>query len=86
VRAYTNGNGTFTTVAFAAKLGPSGSLTWNTFLGESGGDASQGIAVDGSGNVYVTGYSVADWGTTWATGPGDYAAFAAKLDSSGNLK
>src|SRR5436190_7845723 len=38
-------------------------LTWNTFLGSSTEDASNSVAVDGSGNVYVAGYSLATWGS-----------------------
>ena len=38
-------------------------LTWNTFLGSSGTDYAMVIAVDGSGNVYVAGYSSATWGS-----------------------
>ena len=38
-------------------------LTWNTFLGGSGADEARGIAVDGSGNVYVAGSSAATWGS-----------------------
>ena len=50
--------------AFAAKLDSNGTLTWNTFLGGSGSVTSgYGIAVDGSGNVYVSGYSDATWGS-----------------------
>ena len=48
--------------AFAAQLGSSGTLTWNTFLGGGGIDQGTGVAVDGSGNVYVAGYSGANWG------------------------
>jgi hypothetical protein len=81
VSAYSSGQD-----AFAAKLNSSGSLTWNTFLGGSGGDLGQGVAVDGSGNVYVTGSSDATWGgspvRTYSTGSD---AFAAKLDSTGSL-
>jgi hypothetical protein len=45
--------------AFVAKLNPSGSaLVYATFLGGSGYDAGQGIAVDGAGNAYVTGFTV----------------------------
>ena len=73
--------------AFVAKLNSSGSLTWNTFLGGNGGeDQANGIAVDGSGNVYVTGWSVATWGSpVTAFGGGSSDAFVAKLSSSGSL-
>ncbi len=58
IRAYTS-----SADAFAAKLDSGGNLTWNTFLGGSGYDFGNGIAVDGSGNVYVGGYSCATWGS-----------------------
>jgi hypothetical protein len=42
--------------AFVTKLNPSGSApTYSTFLGGSDGDEGRGIAVDGSGSVYLTG-------------------------------
>ncbi|MBL7164709.1 MAG: sortase [Anaerolineales bacterium] len=76
--------------AFAAKLnGSSGALIWNTFLGSGDTDQGTGIAVDGSGNVYVAGGSYATWGTPVnpfaGVGVGD-DAFAAKLNSSGALQ
>ncbi len=80
VRAYSSGND-----AFAAKLSSSGALTWNTFLGGSGWDYGTGIAVDGSGNVYVAGYSPAAWGSPVRAFAADNDAFAAKLSSSGAL-
>jgi hypothetical protein len=44
--------------AFVTKLSSSGnSLIYSTYLGGSGGDLGQGIAVDGGGNAYVTGYT-----------------------------
>jgi hypothetical protein len=74
--------------AFAAKLDSSGNLIWNTFLGGSGSDEGSAIAVDGSGNIYVAGYSYATWGSpvrAYCAGCPDSDAFAAKLDSSGSL-
>ena len=42
--------------AFVAKLNPAGSaLVYSTYLGGSGGSSGGGIAVDASGNAYVTG-------------------------------
>ncbi|MEW6367521.1 MAG: SBBP repeat-containing protein [Acidobacteriota bacterium] len=70
---------------FAAKLDANGSLVWNTFLGGSGDDAGNGIAVDGSGNAYVTGYSNASWGSPVRTYSAGTDAFAAKLDGNGSL-
>jgi hypothetical protein len=85
IRAYTAGFD-----AFAAKLDPSGNLGWNTFLGGGEADWGYGIAVDGSGNVYVAGTSMDTWGSplrAYTAGPysGGFDAFAARLDSSGNL-
>src|SRR5207248_673064 len=44
---------------FVAKLNATGSaLIYSTYLGGSGTDAAKGIAVDSSGNAYVTGRAV----------------------------
>jgi hypothetical protein len=43
--------------AFVAKLGPDGRIVWATFLGGSSQDWATGIALDGSGNVWVTGFT-----------------------------
>jgi hypothetical protein len=49
-------NGFYT--AFVAKLNPTGSaLVYSTYLGGSGGDQGDGIAVDTAGNAYVTGWT-----------------------------
>ena len=75
------------TEAYVAKLNSSGSLVWNTFLGgATGGDQTDAITVDGSGNVYVTGWSGATWGSPVRSfGGGGQDAFVAKLNSSGTL-
>ena len=44
--------------AFVAKLNGSGSgILFSTFLGGSGGDSGNGIAVDGGGSIYVAGHT-----------------------------
>jgi hypothetical protein len=75
VRAFSSNND-----AFAAQLDSSGNLIWNTFLGGGGDDQGSGVAVDGSGNIYVVGSSGASWGSpVRAYGGGDYDAFVAKI-------
>jgi hypothetical protein len=71
--------------AFVVKLDSNGNLTWSTFLGGTGGDPGNGIAVDGSGNAYVVGLSDASWGSPIRTYSGGNDAFVAKLDTDGNL-
>jgi hypothetical protein len=72
--------------AFAVKLDSNGVRLWNTFIGSSGDERGKSIAVDGSGNVYVSGWSNATWGSPVNAYAGNNDAFAAKLDSSGVLQ
>jgi hypothetical protein len=61
----------------------SGVLSWNTFLGGSVSTGPSGIAVDSSGDVYVTGYSWDTWGTPIrAKNPQGNDAFVAKLSAA----
>jgi len=51
--------------AFVVELNPFGSaIVYSTYLGGSGGSIGYGIAVDGGGNAYVTGYGYANFPTT----------------------
>ena len=43
--------------AFVAKLGPTGSLQYSTYLGGSDIDVANAVAVDGAGNAYVAGFT-----------------------------
>ena len=72
---------------FVAKLtSASGDHTWSTYIGQSYDDSGEGIAVDDSGGVYVTGWtesrSLAAGGfdTSWNGGKD---IFVAKLTSDG---
>ncbi len=71
--------------AFVAKLDPSGTLLWNTFLGSSSDDFGHGIALDSGGNVYVAGDSNYSWGSPLRAYSGGKDAFVAKLDPNGTL-
>ncbi|MFZ0823455.1 MAG: SBBP repeat-containing protein, partial [Terriglobales bacterium] len=76
--------------AFVAEINPSGSaLVYSTYLGGSGDDPGTGIAVDGSGNAYVTGQTNSTNFPTMnplqaANAGGNDDAFVAKLNASGS--
>jgi len=60
------------------KLNSAGAYQWHTFYGSSSDDYGNAIISDGSGNIYVAGYSFATW-----NGPGSAAplnAYAAGAD------
>jgi hypothetical protein len=79
---------------FVAKYNSSGALQWAKRAGGVGFDEAYGIAVDGSGNSYVTGYF--DGSATFGAGEanqtiltaagGSLDIFVAKYNSSGALQ
>jgi hypothetical protein len=75
--------------AFVTEIDPAGSaLVYSTYLGGSGSDAGIGVAVDGTGDAYVTGYSGS---TNFPVTPGGfqtslngpYNAFVAVISPAG---
>jgi len=72
--------------AFVAKLNADGDLLWNTFLGGTGFDMGNALAVDSGGNIYIAGESTAAWGSPLHSFSGFYDAFVAKLDTNGRLQ
>jgi len=75
--------------AFVAKLNPAGSaLSYSTYLGGTSGELASGIAVDGSGNAYVTGYTTSsDFNTRnpiQAAYGGGFDLFVAAINPAGS--
>ncbi len=74
--------------AFVAKFDSSGSLVYATYLGGSGFDQANGIAIDASGNAYVAGLTAsANFPTLGALQPtagGGDDAFVTKLNPTGS--
>jgi len=74
---------------FAAKLDPAGNFLWAAGGGSFQADQAYGIAVDATGNAYVTGFvngsfgTVVRFGAITATVQGDEDAFVAKLSPVG---
>jgi len=69
---------------------PDSTLVFSTYLGGAAEDSPRDVAVDGDGNIYVTGGTrSADFPTTGGaydtTHNGDYDVFVVKFDPSGRL-
>ena len=73
--------------AFITKLNGTGSRVYSTYLGGSGNDQGNGIAVDAGSNAYITGYTdsvnfpVTNGSALHGVGPTD--TFVTKLNGSG---
>jgi hypothetical protein len=93
------GSGTFNLTAvgsssdiFVSKLNSSGGFVWTRRMGGTTDDGGLSITIDGSGNIYTTGYftGTADFdpstGTFNLTAAGSFAdIFIEKLNESGSL-
>lgn len=91
------GAGTFNLISaglrdiFILKLDAAGNFVWAKNMGGTTDDESLSIALDGSGNIYTTGYftGTADFDPGLATSnlisAGGFDIFVSKLDPSGNF-
>jgi len=76
---------------FVAKFNSNGALVRNTFFGESGSTVCQGIVLDASSNIFISGYSDQHWGSpinAFIGGSNPYDAsdiFVAKLSPTLDL-
>ena len=75
--------------AFVAKYDPSGQVLWARAGGSIGNaDRANGVAADGSGNIYITGQFSGEAtfsGTTIVSSGSSIDVFTAKYDAFGNL-
>lgn len=72
--------------AFVTKINPSGSaFVYSTYLGGTGFDLGNGIAVDNAGNAYITGETNSpDFPTMNPLQPTPHGAFVTKIDPAGS--
>ncbi len=68
--------------AFLTKYDSAGTPVWSRQIGSSSYDESNSVAVDASGNAYISGYT---YGSLGGPNAGDADAFLTKYDSAGNV-
>lgn len=73
---------------FLAKFDSSGARKWSTYYGGSSDDEANGVVVDNSGNIYISGYTssnsnIATSGAYQISNAGSYDAYIAKFNGSG---
>ncbi len=61
LHAFSGSSGSGYSDIFILKLDSSGSYQWHSFYGSGDDDVSYSLGMDGSGNLYLTGYSGASW-------------------------
>jgi hypothetical protein len=76
---------------FVAKYLPSGGYVWAKTIGGTGLDSGSGVAVDGAGNVYVTGYfststAGVDFGCGALFSAGSQDVFLVKYNAAGGCQ
>ncbi|SVD44970.1 uncharacterized protein METZ01_LOCUS397824, partial [marine metagenome] len=73
------------TDVFVTKLNSAGAHQWTTTFGGTSSDVGYGVAVDGSGNVHVTGHfnGTVNFGAGNVTAVGASDVFVTKLNSAG---
>ncbi len=87
---YQAANGGVGSDAFIVKFNPSGStLVYSTYLGGASGELGSGIAVDGDGSAYITGYTLSTDFPTSSPYEGSYNggasdAFVTKFNPAGS--
>ena len=89
VAGYTSGNLDGETNAGGSdavliKYNSSGTRQWTRLLGSTGSDSAWSVGVDGSGNVYISGFTDGSLGDQTNSGGTD--AFLAKYNSAGTLQ
>jgi len=74
--------------AYVAKYNSSGTFQWVQTAGGNGGDGSNGVAVDASGSVFITGCfaNTANFNGSSVSSAGDYDVFLAKYNDAGTLQ
>jgi uncharacterized repeat protein (TIGR01451 family) len=80
-----NTNGTGFVAKFNTNVAPASSLVYSTYLGGNSSDRADAVAIDSSGNAYVTGFTDSTNFPHGASfGSGTSSVFVAKLNATGS--